>query len=121
MDIAPKIAWIILALIHLFPALVFFRPELTRTLYEVSPSGQIGVLLIHRGALFLAVFIATLFAVISVESRKLASLFVGISIISFLIIYVRAGLPKGALRKIALTDVVALPFWGFVTWQAWSM
>jgi hypothetical protein len=55
-------AWMILALIHLAPAAVLGRPDLIPSPYGVQASGDVGVLLVHRGALFLAVAAVCLYA-----------------------------------------------------------
>jgi len=38
--------------------------------------------------------------------------------IGFLIVYAHAGSPAGALRTIALTDLVGLPLLAIVAWEA---
>lgn len=119
MEAITKTAWAALALIHLMPALVIFAPGLLEKLYAIPPNGDLGVLLIHRGALFLAVCIAALYAIVSEDARRLATLMLAISMIGFLIVYVRAGLPEGALRKIAVTDAIGLIPLTFVCWRAW--
>lgn len=112
-------AWFALALVHLPPAAVLLRPGLTGTLYGTSASGDVGVLLIHRGALFLAVVVLCVFAAIEPSARRAASLVLGISVLGFLAVYAMAGMPAGALRIIALADAVALLPLGWVMWQAW--
>jgi len=119
MENVTKLSWLALALIHLAPALVLFFPEMTLKLYGVSPKGEAGVLLVHRGGLFLAIFAAALLAAFFTGMRHLASLIVAISVISFLIIYVRVGLPKNSLRKIAVVDLIALIPLSWVIWQSW--
>lgn len=114
-----KVAWLLLALVHLMPTAVLFAPDLAMRLYEVAPTGPTGVLIIHRGALFLAVMVAALWAMIDPTARRISSLTVGISIIGFLAVYARAGLPDGPLRIIAMVDAVALLPLTFVTRQAW--
>ena len=119
MVLLTKAAWLVLALIHFIPALAAFAPSLVQRLYGVDPAGDIGVLLVHRGALFAAVVVATLTAMVDVTSERLATLVVGISMISFLIIYARAGMPSGPLRTIALTDLWGLLPLFWVAVQAW--
>jgi len=120
MEILIKFAWASLALIHLTPALAFFAPGLVQKLYGLPPQGDLGVLLIHRGVLFLAVCVAAIYAMFSVDARRLAALVLCISMIGLLIVYIRAGLPGGALRKIAVIDFIGLLPLIFVTWRAWS-
>ena len=120
MDLMTRTAWGPLALLHLAPALPALRPALVERLYGVAPDGDVGVLLVHRGALFAAVMAAALFALVSPEARKLASVVVAISMAGFLLVYLRAGMPAGALRKIAVADVVGLVPLAFVLWEAWG-
>lgn len=119
MDRLVVACWLVLAAIHASPAAILFRPGLTETLYGVPPTGATGLLLIHRGALFLAIVAVTLFAAISHGARRAATLPVGISVIGFLLVYMAAGAPAGPLRTIALVDAVALLPLAFVTWRAW--
>lgn len=119
MEASLKFSWVVLALLHVMPAMVFFAPGLVEKLYSASPEGDIGILLIHRGALFLAVCIAALYAVFSPDSRRLASLVLTVSMLGFLIVYARADMPAGALRKIAVADLAGLIPLVWVSIQAW--
>ncbi len=112
-------AWILLGLVHVTPAAVLAKPDLIGSLYGVEAAGDLGVLLIHRGALFLAIVIVCLYAAWEPSSRRAASLVVGISVVSFLVIYAFAGAPSGSLRLIALADVLALGPLVLVSWNAW--
>lgn len=113
------IAWLALAAVHVAPAAVLVAPDLTRTLYGVAPDGPAGLLIVHRGALFLAVLAAALFAAFSPDARRAASIVVGISVIGFLLVYARAGMPAGSLRTIAVVDAIALVPLAFVGYRAW--
>jgi hypothetical protein len=113
-------AWLFLALVHLTPAAVLVRPDLIRSLYAVEAAGDLGVLLIHRGALFAAVVVVCLYAAWEPSARRAAALVVAISVVSFLLIYASAGAPSGSLRLIALADLVALAPLVLVTWKAWQ-
>lgn len=119
METLAKLCWLVLAAIHLAPATVLVDPGLTLKLYGVPPDGAAGVLLIHRGALFLAVVAVALLAVFSPEARRAASLVVGISVIGFLAVYTAQGLPAGPLRIIALVDAAALLPLAACIWLAW--
>ena len=119
MVVMTKAAWLMLALIHVAPALVFVAPSMVQRLYGVDPAGDLGVLLSHRGALFFAVLAAALFAFVDARAERLASLVVGISMIGFLLIYARAGFPAGPLRKIAITDAAGLLPLILVIVKAW--
>ena len=113
------ICWLILAAVHASPAAVLFRPALTETLYGVPPTGSTGLLVVHRGALFLAVFVVAVFAAFSPDARKAATLVVGVSLLSFLVLYAMAGAPQGPLRTIAVVDSLALLPLACVVWSAW--
>lgn len=119
METVTKLSWLVLALLHLPPALAVFFPSILTKLYGVSAEGDMGVLLMHRGGLFLAVFIAALLATFMLDMRRLASLILAISILSFLLIYVRAEMPEGSLRKIAVADGIGLLPLMWVIWQSW--
>lgn len=119
MELVTRIAWALLALAHVAPSLVVLRPSLVEALYGVAPSGDVGVLLVHRGALFLAVVAAASLAALDPAARRAASLMAAISMLGFLVIYVRAGAPSGALRRIALVDAAALLLLAWVAVEAW--
>ncbi len=120
MELMIKAAWAGLALLHAPPAAALFAPGLVRRLYGVDPSGEIGLLLTHRAALFAAVALAAAYAVVDPASRRLASLVVGMSMIAFLALYVTAGAPQGSLRVIALADAAGLPLLALCLWAAWQ-
>jgi hypothetical protein len=109
LELIVKSAWFVLAAIHAVPALVIFKPSLIEKLYGVPASGPIGLLLTHRGGLFLAMSCAGIIAALHTPSRPLAAAIISISMVSFLILYVRAGMPGGGLRNIAIADAVGLP------------
>jgi len=104
MELSIKFAWASLALLHVMPGMSVFVPGLVDRLYGSSADGDVGVLLVHRGALLLTVCIAALFAAIDPSSRRLASLVVIVSMISFLVIYSPARMPAGELQKIAIAN-----------------
>ncbi len=119
MEAIAKAAWFALALVHVMPAVVLFAPAMTERLYGVQPTGDVGILIVHRGALFLAIVLAALFAMIDPAARRVASFVVTVSVVGFLVVYARAGMPGGALRTVAIADVAALAPLAFVTWLAW--
>lgn len=119
MEIWVRIAWAALALVHVMPAAVAAAPRLVDRLYGVPPGGDVGVLLVHRGFLFLAVLVAAAWAIFDPAGRRLATAVVAISIIGFLFVYLRAGAPAGPLRTIAVADAAALIPLAFVTLAAW--
>lgn len=112
-------AWALLALVHLSPAAALFAPRLVRTLYGVDPGGAPGVLVTHRAALFLAVLAACVLAAFDPPSRRAASVVVLISLVGFLAVFVKAGLPAGPLRAVAVVDALALAPLALVVLDAW--
>ncbi|MEO1335801.1 MAG: hypothetical protein AAFV29_09150, partial [Myxococcota bacterium] len=119
LEVLTKFTWGLIAAVHLMPSLTAFAPNLVQRLYGVTPDGDVGVLLVHRGALFAAVVASACFAVVHAESRRLASVVAVISMVSFLLIYARAGFPVGDLRKIAVVDFIGLGPLLWVFWRAW--
>lgn len=111
------ILWLVLAAIHAMPALALFRPATLTTLYGVTADSPLFLLMQHRAALFLAVFAACVWAALVPEGRNLAVLVVGISMISFLVLYAQAGSPE-PLKRIALVDLAGLPVLAGVAWLA---
>jgi len=111
------ILWILLAGIHAMPALALFRPATLTSLYGITPDNSLFLLMQHRAALFLAVFVACVFAAFVPEGRRLAVLVVGISMVSFLVLYWQAGAPT-QLKTIAIADLAGLPVLAGVAWLA---
>lgn len=111
------ILWILLAAIHAMPALALFRPTTLTTLYGIAADNPLFLLMQHRAALFLAVFVACIWAAFVPEGRKLAVLVVGISMLSFLVLYWQSGSPA-PLKRIALVDLAGLPMLAGVAWLA---
>ena len=111
------ILWLILAAIHLLPALAFFRPSGLTQLYGVAADSPLFLLMHHRAGLFLAVFAACIWAAFIPEGRRLAVIVVGTSLVSFLYLYWSAGSPE-SLKRIALADMIGLPALFAVAWMA---
>jgi hypothetical protein len=108
MDTITKLAWGLLALTHLSPAAVVFAPSLVERLYGVSPTGDLRVLIAHRGALFLAIVAACVLAAFDPPARHALGVVVAISVTGFLGLSLRAGAPSGPLRTLAIVDAAAL-------------
>lgn len=102
------IAWLVLAAVHLVPAAAFFRPAGISKLYRIERDNPLFLLMHHRAALFAAVFLACLIAAFDPGSRRLATVIVAISMLSFLLLWWRAGSPA-ALGTIARVDMLGLP------------
>jgi hypothetical protein len=119
-EVVTQIAWAVLALIHLSPAAVALSPAVARRLYGIEAGGDLQILMQHRGWLFLAVFTACVYAVFTPDARRAAGLVTAISLLGFLLVYVRAGAPAGPMRKIALVDAIGLPPLAVALLAAWS-
>jgi hypothetical protein len=118
MDRLVMLGWLLLVLIHASPAAAFFAPGLIERLYAVPATGEVGLLLQHRAALFLAVLAACGIAAFHAPSRRLATIVVAISMLTFLWLYLRGGSPE-RLRTIFIADLVGLVPLALVTWDAW--
>jgi hypothetical protein len=114
-----KAAWLLLGLVHLMPAMAFFRPAMLKQLYRLEPGNPLFLLMHHRAALFLLVLVMCIWSAIDPAPRRLASLAVTISMLSFLWLYRRAGMPP-ALKKIANVDFLGLPALAYVLWNAFA-
>ena len=120
METLTRAAWVALAAIHLPPAAILVAPDLARRLYAVDPDGAAGILIVHRGALFLALVVIALWAAFDPALRRATSVAVAISVVGFVLLYARAGLPAGALRTIAIADLLALMPLAWAGWRAWA-
>lgn len=114
-----QICWAILGLIHLMPALALFQPQLLTRMYGIQAGTDAFTLMHHRAALFLVVVIMAVWAALRPEVRPLASVAVGLSMGSFLILWWVAG-ASPALRTIALADLIGLLFLMVAGWQAFQ-
>lgn len=101
------LAWLALMLVHTPPALATFSAKLRQRMYGVEEGGPLGVILAHRGVLFLAVVVVCVLAAFVPGVRIAAALVVSISVLGFLATYLLGGSPR-QLRTIALIDTIAL-------------
>lgn len=113
------IAWLVLALVHLMPALAFFIPSLLTKLYRLEPGNALFLLMHHRAALFLVILVICVWAAFDAAPRRLASVAVAISMVSFLALYWLQAAPV-ALRQIAVVDLIGLPALVYVIWRAFA-
>lgn len=118
-DLLVKLSWSLLCLAHVVPAAAVLQPSLLVRLYDVDPVSGAALLLRHRAALFLAVALVCAYAALAPEGRRAAGLVVAVSVVGFLVLYVGAGAPAGALRTVALTDALLLPPLTVAVWSAW--
>ncbi len=112
--------WVVLALIHIMPALALFRPELLTSLYGVEAGASSFLLLQHRAALFAGVVATCIWAWVRPEARQLAVVVVAISMLSFLVLFFISGMPQ-VLRIIAIADLVGAPLLFTVALQAFRL
>lgn len=114
-----RLAWGLLALVHITPALALFAPSLLTKLYGVKSGEPLFLLMHHRAALFFAVFVACIWCALDPMPRHLGVVVVAISMLSFLALYLASGSPP-ALKQIAIADLVGLPALAFVAWKAFG-
>lgn len=114
------LAWLALVLVHIMPAAAAFSPRLRQRMYGVSEDANLGVILTHRGVLFICVDAACLYAAFDAPSRPLAAVVASISVLGFLIVYAKAGMPK-SLRTIALIDLIAIAPLLIAAGDAWRL
>ena len=111
------IAFAIVGVIHLIPIAPVFVPETLQRLYGVAPGDSVLlVLLRHRAVLLALVGVLCLWASLSIAARPAALLAAAVNIAGFFAFYVFYGAPAGALRTIAIADLVALPPLIFAAW-----
>ena len=110
------IAWLVLAAVHLIPALAVFTPSLLTRMYGLDKDNPLFLLMHHRAALFLAIFVMCIWGSFDPRPRQMAGVVVAISMVSFLLLYWLQGAPT-ALRRIAIVDLVGLPALATVVWQ----
>lgn len=117
-DVVVRIAWLLLAALHGPPAAVAARPSLVQRLYGEDTSGTTGTLLVHRGMLFLALFVVALWAAFDPAVRRMSAVAMAISMVGFLLLVLRTGTWTGTLRSIALADLVGMIPLALVCWDA---
>lgn len=98
---------------------MLFAPSLAQRLYGISPTDELGILIVHRRALFLGIVVLAVWAALEPNVRRAAGPVVAISVVGFLAVYLRSGAPDGALRSIAIADVIALLPLAWTLWHAW--
>ena len=114
-----RLAWLLLALLHLPPAVALIRPAMIESLYGVPRGSAAFPLVQHRAALFAAVLLICLWAMADPGARRLACVVCALSMLSFLLLYRLAGAPP-ALRTIALADLLFLPVLAYAGWRAFT-
>jgi hypothetical protein len=111
------LAFAVVGAIHLMPIAPIFVPETLSRLYGIGPGDStLLVLLRHRALLLALVGILCLWASWSTPVRLAALLAAAINVVGFLSFYALYGNPAGALRTIAIVDLIALPPLAFAAW-----
>lgn len=111
------LAFAVVGGIHLMPVAPVFVPETLSRLYGIAPTDTtLLVLMRHRAILLALVGILCLWAVWWPPVRPAALLAAAINIVGFLGFYALYGNPAGALRIIAIADLVAVPPLVFAAW-----
>ena len=109
MKIIPILFWV-LGFVHLVPMIAAIMPSQIAKLYGVVPSDNTQVVLLqHRALLLGLVGAACAFAAHNEAVRWPTLIGAVISMASFIILCVLQDQMGGALRKIALVDLAALP------------
>jgi hypothetical protein len=112
-----QLSWALLALIHAIPALALFRPAMISGLYGIAAGNPAFLLLHHRAALFLGIFLLCVWSVFDHGARPVATVVTAVSMLSFLWLFWQAGNPA-ALRTVAIADLAGLPALALVAWAA---
>jgi hypothetical protein len=114
MDIIERLAWLGLVLIHTMPATALFRSGGIGRLYGIKPGNALLLLLEHRSMLFAAIVVLCVWSTLDPQPRPAALVATAISVLGYLAIYAKHGMPAGALRTIAKVDLLALPLLIFI-------
>lgn len=100
----------IVGIIHILPASPIFLPNTLTRLYGVAPEDDTLLLLLrHRAMLLALVGILCFWAAWSAAARPAALVAATLNVVGFLSFYARCSNPSPALRKIAITDLFAVP------------
>lgn len=111
------IAFLIVAVIHLLPIAPVFAPGTLVRLYGIAPDDTTLLLLMrHRALLLGLVGVLCFWAAGASSVRPAALLAATLNVAGFLGFYALYGMPAGALRTIALADLLAIPPLAFAAW-----
>jgi hypothetical protein len=112
------LAFAVVGAIHLMPVAPVFVPETLSRLYGIAPDDStLLVLMRHRALLLALVGLLCLWASWWAPVRPAALLAAAINVLGFLSFYALYGNPAGALRTIAIADLVALPPLAYAAWM----
>lgn len=109
MKLVPSLFWV-LALVHMVPMIAAIMPSQITKLYGIVPDGKTQIVLLqHRALLLGLVGAACALAAHNEAIRWPALIGAVISMTAFIIFCLVHDQMGGALRKVALIDLVALP------------
>ena len=109
--------FLFLALLHLPPAMAAVVPGMIERLYgaDAAASG-LGILLRHRAVMFGLIVVACAVAAAWPPARAAALVLAAWSLLGFLVVYWLGGHPAGALQRLAVFDLAALPVLAFLAY-----
>lgn len=105
----PTLVFIGVGLVHLLPGLAFVQPQLLTRLYGAGAEGAVLLMLRHRAALLGTVGVVLVAAALIPSWRMPAVVVGGLSMVTYLGLWLGAGPHRQGLQRIALVDAVALP------------
>ena len=112
------VAFAVVGAIHLMPIAPIFIPETLSRLYGIAPADSALLILMRHRALLLAIVgLLCLWASWAPSVRPAALLAAAINVLGFLGFYALYGNPAGALRNIAIADLIALPPLAYAAWM----
>ena len=112
------LAFAVVGAIHLMPIAPIFIPETLSRLYGIAPADSALLILMRHRALLLAIVgLLCLWASWAPSVRPAALLAATINVLGFLGFYALYGNPAGALRNIAIADLIALPPLAYAAWM----
>ncbi len=121
--------FVVLGLIHAPAALGAVSPDALASLYgPTAAEPGLRIVLQHRGAIFALITLGCFAAAAVPQWRVPVAVLTGWSMAGFVLLYLAGGMPAGALRKIAVADLVglavllgvALAIWRGAPWRVRS-
>jgi hypothetical protein len=109
LDRIVSIIFLIVGIINLFPAVVFFSSAQTAKLYGITIEGESLIILMrHRGILLGLIGLALIFAAIKPEARIPVIVAAFISKIAFIYLVATSVTFTPEIKQVATVDVVAI-------------
>ncbi len=112
------LSFALVGIIHLLPVAPVVAPQTLTRLYGIAPDDASLLLLMrHRAVLLAIVGLLCLWAAWTPAIRPAALAAAGLNVAGFLGFYALYGSPAGALRTVAIADLIALPPLAFAAWM----